>query len=165
MIPLITGSIFCGFIACNPYKLIENPPFSLGEVVYEAWASKGQKAESGITLFIPLKEEKTILLDSVYFRGRRLKLEKIQRDSYLVYRAGFKNPSSREKDLVMHANPKKEAGNTPPQLTKNNPFHLNDHEAVISFRKKGKIHYYKIKNIKESIPVQLPAKKLQPKCP
>ena len=132
----------------NSQKLVEKPPFKTGEVICEGWES--EKNKSGINLFIPIEEGKEIELDSVYFRGDIVKLEKVKRDNYLVYIGRFKNTSFANRDIVMHSDPKKEAGNVPPLPKKKIPFELEENEAVISFIENGKEKYCKLENIKVS---------------
>ena len=134
---------------CNDSdKLVKESPFKTGEVLSEAWESG--KTKSGVNLFIPIEESNEIELDSVYFRGEIVKLEKVQKDNYLVYIGRFKNASVFDKNIVMHSDPKKEAGNSPPQLKNKMPFELKENEAVISFIEDGELKYYKIEDIKTS---------------
>lgn len=138
---LILGASKCS----NSQELVESPPFKTGDVVSEGWVSA--EGETGTNIFVPITEGKDIELDSVYFRGNIVKLEKVKRDSYLVYIGKFPRA---ERDMVMHADPKKEVGNIPPLPKKKLPFELKENEAVVSFVEDGKEKYFKIENIKES---------------
>lgn len=134
---------------CDDSKeFVETPPFKTGEVMSEAW--EDEKNKSGTNLFIPIVEGKEIQLDSAYFRGEIVKLEKIKRDSYLVYIGRFKNTLIANRDIIMHADPKKEVGNVPPLPKKKMPFELKENEAVISFIVDGEEKYCKLENIKVS---------------
>ena len=146
-----------GFSQCNSQKIVmvETPPFTLGEVMSEAWTAGVEGGGSGINLFVPFETGKETIIDSLYFMGQAVKPERVQRDSYLVYIGRFKGPVKKE-DMILHEDPKKESGNKPPQLRRKLPFELKDSEAVISFTDAGKISYYKIENIKESVPIQYP---------
>ena len=150
-----------GFTQCNSQKIImvETPPFTLGEVMSEDWVAGVSGGGSGTNVFLPVEAGKTTMLDSVYFRGQVVKPERVQRDNYLVYIARFKGTANMQNDRILHENPEKEFGNTPPQLRKKLPFTLKDDEAVVRFTKNGKAKYYKIEHIKESVPVQLPQTK------
>lgn len=141
---LILGASKCS----NSPELVEKPPFKTGEVGSEDWVS--EKGETGTNLFIPIVDGKDITLNKVYFRGRIVKLERIKRDSYLVFIGKFKNNPQEERDFTMHADPKKEAGNKPPIPKKEMPFELKENEAVVSFTEGEEEKYYKIENIKES---------------
>lgn len=141
---LILGASKCS----NSQELVESPPFKTGDVVSEDWVSA--EGEKGTNLFVPITEGKDIELDSVYFRGNIVKLEKIKRDSYLVFIGKFEDAPQSERDFVMHADPKKEVGNIPPLPKRKLPFELKDNEAIVSFVEDGKEKYFKIENIKES---------------
>lgn len=145
----VIAAVLIGLYQCSSRKWVKDPPFALGEVVFENMTIKG--SDSIVTLYIPVEEGKTVLLDSVYFRKQALKLEKIQRDSYLVYRARytlFPKP-----DMILHTDSQQEFGNKPPALGKKWIGVLQDNEAVVRYLWKGKIQYFKIENIKESVSV------------
>ncbi len=149
--------VLFGFSQCgNSQKIVEDPPFVLGEVMAEDWVAGVKGGGSGTNLFIPVEKGKEILLDSVYFRGKSVKLEKVQRDTYLVYIGRFKSEVNQKKDIILHKDPKKEVGNEPPKLKKKIPFQLKDDEAVVSYQQKKKTYYYKIEGIKEAPTVKLP---------
>lgn len=150
--------LLLGFSQCSSQKLVKNPPFVLGEVTAEALIGPEENKRVGTHLFIPVEEGKEIILDSVYFRGKVVQLEKVQRDSYLVYIGKFKNETNAQEDMILHEDPRKEFGNRPPKLRKKIPFELEDDEAVVSFTEKEKTKYYKIGHIKESVPVHIPQK-------
>ena len=64
----------------------------------------------------------------------------------------------------MHADPTKEIGNQPPSLQKSEPadfpFELGKDEAVISYLENGKKKkfFYKIKEVKEMLPLVYPSR-------
>src|SRR5690606_7202686 len=95
---LMLGASKCS----STQELVESPPFKTGDVVSEDWVSA--EGEKGTNLFVPITEGKDAELDSVYFRGNIVKLEKVKRDTYLVFIGKF--PSA-ERDIIMHADPKK----------------------------------------------------------
>ena len=49
----------------------------------------------------------------------------------------------------MHADPKEEFGNKPPNISIKIPFELQENEAVISYFIKSKKRFYKLSNIKK----------------
>lgn len=153
---LVLGLLLFGLLQCNSQKLIlvETPPFTLGDVASEGWVAGVEGGGSGTNLYIPVEKGRDIILDSVYFREKITGLERIQRDSYLVYIGRFKNDANQQKDMVLHENPKKEFGNTPPKLHRKFPFELKDNEAVVRFTVAEKTKYYKIENIREATPVR-----------
>ncbi|UOB16017.1 hypothetical protein [Abyssalbus ytuae] len=146
---LLAGIIMVGFSGCgSSQKLVKEVPFTLGEVMIEKWENNEDNSNS-TNIFIPVEQGKEIELDSVYFREKVVKLAKIQRDSYLVYIGKFKNAPSPKNDIIMHADPKKEYGNKPPQKNKKIPFKLEKNQAVVSFDHEGEKKYYKIDSIKQ----------------
>ncbi len=153
---LVLGLLLFGLLQCNSQKMVltETPPFTLGDVASENQISGVEGGDSGVNLYIPVETGKDIILDSVYFRGKITGLERIQRDSYLVYIGRFKNEADQQKDMVLHEDPKQEFGNTPPKLHKKFPFALKDNEAVVRFTAAEKTMYYKIENIREATPVR-----------
>ena len=153
---IVVGILSLGLLQCSSQKLVTKPPFVLGEVVAEDWIAGVEGGGSGTNLFIPVESGRDILLDSVYFRNKVVKPKRIQRDNYLVYIGRFKKSSNQPKDMILHEDPKKEFGNTPPELKTTIPFSLKANEAVVSFSEKGKTKYYKIEGIKESVPVKPP---------
>ncbi|SFW43432.1 hypothetical protein SAMN02927921_01658 [Sinomicrobium oceani] len=127
----------------------------LGNVVTENWRN-GAKPGSGTTIFIPVTSESDVLLDSVYYRGKGAKLEKVQRGNYLVYIGWFVHKP--KQDIIMHADPKKEVGNRPPELPGPSPFELEDDEAVVSYVARGKTRYFKVSGITEEKTVVNPGR-------
>ncbi|UGU17829.1 hypothetical protein LS482_08095 [Sinomicrobium kalidii] len=155
---LVGIMVISAFSQCvNSKKVLSRKPdgLELGEVVSEAWTTEGSP-ESGTNLFIPVISGSDIYLDSLYYRGRAVQLEKVQRGSYLVYIGRFVNAP--KPDIIMHADPGKEVGNRPPELRKPIPFELAEDEAVVSYKKEGKLKYFKIARVKEGKPVVTPRK-------
>ncbi|MBC9796926.1 hypothetical protein [Sinomicrobium weinanense] len=155
---LVGIMMMSAFSQCaNSRKAISQKPdgLELGEVVSEAWTMESSP-ESGTNLFIPVTSANGIFLDSVFYKGRRTALEKVQRGSYLVYIGRFMDSS--KPDIVMHADPRKEAGNRPPEIRKPIPFELAEDEAVVSFKEGDVVKYFKIPHVKEGKPVVNPRK-------
>lgn len=150
--------VISAFSQCaNSKKALSQQPDSLelGEVVSEAWSTEGSP-ETGINLFIPVISGRDVYLDSVFYGGRVVKLEKVQRGSYLVYIGRFVNAP--KPDIVMHADPTKEGGNRPPKIRKPIPFELAGDEAVVSYKEGETVKYFKIPHVKEGKPVVNPGK-------
>ncbi|QLE01171.1 hypothetical protein HX109_06185 [Galbibacter sp. BG1] len=145
--------VILGFSQCGASQNIsENAPFELGEVKSEPWTAGDNKQANGENVYVPVTAENGATLDSLYYKDQAVKLERIKKDDYLVYigRLPFFKESQ---DIIMHADPKKEFGNKPPQLKPKNPFELKENEAVVSYSIDGKINYYKIKGISPSSPI------------
>ncbi|MBL4887510.1 MAG: hypothetical protein JKZ03_03465, partial [Flavobacteriaceae bacterium] len=95
-----------------------------------------EEGGTGIKIYIPVAQEnKAITLKLIYFRGRVTPLM-LQGDNSKLYVGDFKIPYKNARDIVMNADPKKEAVNTLPEPVFDPPFELQDDEAVISYEKK-----------------------------
>ena len=87
-------------------------------------------------------------LDSVFFRGKAIKLEtKAQNKSLYIGR--FLSSTNQKSDIIMSNEPYAEYGNKMPKRSKKFPFELNENECVISYKQDNKTKYFKIGNIVE----------------
>lgn len=132
----------------NGKKLQEDAPVAIDveQAYYTTWTGGVRTAGSGYNLFIPLKPNSQIQLDSAFFRGRKAVIEKVDSEAGLFV-ARFKNPS--KKDIIMHADPKEEYGNEPPVILEKLPFELEEDEAVVKYSKNGNSNYFRIKEVKK----------------
>ena len=133
----------------NGKTLQENPPEAIGKAYYTTWRGGVQGAGSGYNLFIPSEADLEIELDTAYFRGRKAVIEKEPSQPGL-YVARFVVPAKDDPnaDLVLHEDPRREFGNTPPNIFPEIPFELEAGEAVVKYRKDGKEKYFRITGIK-----------------
>ena len=131
-------------------RLQEEPPVEIKQAYYTTWRAEVRGADSGIAFFVPTEGDKDVVLDSIYFRGRKEALQKESSEANL-YVAYFKIPSKEglPDDFVMHSDPKKEFGNEPPVIIKDFPFELEADEAVVQYSVNGKIKYFKLRAIKK----------------
>ena len=136
-------------------KLQENPPVTFGEVYFQRWNAGVKDGGSGINLFIPVTD-KSVVLDSVYFRGKSAKLE-TKPQSKMLYIGYFKTEFNQPKDIVMSSNPLDEYNN--PLLIKKEkiPFALKDSECVVSYKDGQTTKYFKIENIIEKEAINYPS--------
>lgn len=140
--------VLISFSSCaNGKQLQEDPPKSVQQAYYTTWTGGVKGAGSGYNLFIPVDKDSKIVMDTVYFRGKKGVLEKVAFEEGL-YVARFKSPAE-PRDMVMHADPKMEYGNRPPEIIEDLPFELAEGEAVIRYTKNGKDKYFRIKNIQK----------------
>ena len=96
---------------------------------------------------ISYTSNKNIQFDSIYFRKRRAKLEvNIVKNQKMI--TGHFSTSSQKREFVMELNPMKEMKNEIPDII-SFPFKLNESEAIISYKIKDKIKYFKIKKLKK----------------
>jgi hypothetical protein len=130
-------------------KLQETAPAAVEQAYFTTWTGGVKTAGSGFNLFIPVSGDVKMEMDSVFFRGKKSAIEKELSEEGL-YVARFKNASEdKAKDIIMHADPKKEYGNKAPVLPEKIPFELEQDEAVVKFTKDGKTGYFRIKGIRE----------------
>lgn len=136
-------------------KMVENPPFELGNATCQEW--KGGRAESGsgLLLEVPLHNENLdqIKLQQAFFRGKIADVTTESGDKGWVAKANFRNPGMKKPDMVMDADAKKEVGNQPPSGKEKFPFELGANECVISYMDGETIKYFKIEGIKEKAPL------------
>ena len=130
------------FSQCRSLKLEEKPPFKIISATYQNWLG-GQPGVSGTNVKIIYKTYTSFQFDSIYFSNKVAKLEAKDANRNTVVFAYF-NTSSFKNDLVLDVNPINELNNPIPEIKKI-PFELKENEAVISYKTKGKIRYYKIK--------------------
>lgn len=155
MKPYFQILFFCVFLfifanCANGKKLQVEPPVEIEQAFYTTYTGAVKGADSGYNLFIPVAGDAKIEMDTVYFRGRKAVLQQDPKDPHL-YVANFKIPSAEgeKPELIMHEDPKKEFGNPVPERLEKMPFEMEKDEAVVRYKKNGKINYFKIKGIQE----------------
>ncbi|MFT7498977.1 MAG: hypothetical protein ACI8QP_001571, partial [Porticoccaceae bacterium] len=75
-----------------------------------------------------------------YFRGRKVKVE-VKSSNYI---GRFNSYLNQRQDKVLHSDSQKEFGNQVPIIEKEFPFDLENDEAIISYKEKRKLKFYKI---------------------
>lgn len=144
------------FSQCSSdHRIQDKAPLEIGEVYFQKWIAGIEGAGSGINIFI-LTKQSTIVLDSVYFRNRRVKLESNPKDS-ILYIGRFKTEFNQGKDMVMSNEPNAEINNPIPDIDRKFPFSLKDDECIISFKQGEITRYFKIENITEKRAVSYPS--------
>lgn len=147
---LIGITLVMSFSNCaNSKRLQEQEPVAFEQSFYTSWAEGAEENESGLKLFIPLKNvnDVDVELDSVYFRGRGTELLKDPQNAD-VYVGNFQTKNKEKTpDLVMSIDPREEYGNQPPEIVREFPYELEDDEAVVTYKKNGKTGYQKITGI------------------
>lgn len=138
-------------------KILESAPVTLGEVYFQSWVAGVQGGGSGINLFIPIGEssQSSMVLDSVYFRGKVAKLE--TKTDNTLYIGRFLTAANQQSDLKMTNEDNGEYGNVLPSSTGNFPFQLKDNECVVSYQENNNTKYFKIENISEKARVDYPS--------
>lgn len=139
------------FTNCSTAQKLQNTaPVSFGEVYSQKWVAGVKGGGSGINLFIPVSEEipENIQMDSVYFRGKVVKLERVTGENPMFV-GRFVTEFNQKEDITMSSDPKEEYGNQAPKLDKKSHFDLKDSECVISYKDGTDTKYFKIENITE----------------
>ncbi|MDM9629932.1 hypothetical protein [Robiginitalea aurantiaca] len=146
-----------GLMSCSSQKKLESdPPFSIERPTVSYWA--GGREESGTGMRFQARwnpaDPSSIDVDSLYFRGRILKLNREETETGFLITGTYLTPSFANSDLIMHADSLREVGNQPPKPLpegRDFPFELGPDEAVMSYFVKSseKKHYYKISGVVE----------------
>lgn len=140
---LLTVVSFSG--CASSQKIEKKAPLKIGEVYYQNLVSEDKGGVSGFNIFIPiLSNSNNIILDSIYFKNKQVKLEQKSNNLFV---GRFKPISNLKKDIIMSNEPYAEYGNKLPKFSKQSPFNLEDHECIISYAHKETVKYFKIKNI------------------
>lgn len=144
------------FSGCSSQKkLVDTPPFEMGQATCQSWTGGRAETGSGIKLEIPLLSEnmENMQMQQAYFRGMMADVSMDSNDGKWMAKANFRNQSSEKIDMVMHADPKEEVGNQPPKKKEKFPFELGDDQCVVSYMDGDTIKYFKIEGIKEKKPL------------
>ena len=125
--------LMASFSQCSTaQKLQKNAPTQFGDVYCQKWTAGVKGGGSGLNLFIPAMD-KSIQLDSVYFRGKVVKLE-VKPGDLTLYIGRFKTEFNQPSDVVMSSDSNEEYGNQLPEKVKIIPFELKDDECVVSYK-------------------------------
>ncbi|MDO5978809.1 hypothetical protein [Flavivirga spongiicola] len=147
--------IAIGFTQCaSTQKLEDTLPLEIGDVYSQHWVSGVRGGGSGYNLFIPIKSNPNkIVLDSLYFKGKKVKLEL---KSASVFIGRFKSEANQRHDIIMSSDSLAEYGNPVPEMTKKPPFELKDTECIVSYKRGKKTFYYKISGIVKKATARYP---------
>jgi len=136
----------------KPVTFEKNPPFVISDIYSQAWIAGIQGGGSGINVHITLKSvEEGVTLDKIYFRRKSERLTQII-GSPTTFKGFFK--SEKNRDVIMNADPVKEAQNTPSEPF---PFQLGENEAVIAYTVNESSKFFKVLNIVEKEIIAYPA--------
>ncbi|WP_010516220.1 hypothetical protein [Croceivirga radicis] len=147
-------SLIFSLSSCSSQKtFVKEAPFTTGDVTCQYWAGGRAESGSGTKLKIPVGQldKEGVAFAQAFFRGKVADLKMVKNSDEMYAEANFSNKMDKP-DIVMHADPKKEVGNKPPKLQKENPFELSENECVISYTENGELKYLKIDNVKELKP-------------
>ncbi|AZJ34519.1 hypothetical protein [Tenacibaculum singaporense] len=135
------------FTKCASVKMENNHPFKIESASYSHVTGGVKGSYNSTNLIINFTAEKPVDFQKVYFQNRITKAIVEQHNDKQYIAARYKTSSNDRKDLILHADPKKEFGNTPNTPAEEFPFELKENEAMISYVIGEKTHYVKIENI------------------
>lgn len=140
-------AILMSFSQCDKNSFDKKPPVDLTKIYYQDWVG-GRPGSSGtMVTLIAKKPVNEITFDSIYFNKKVMKIESQFTGDQLTLTANFIKQSPKDRDLILHADPKEEFGNKPPRPASKIPFELSENEAVVSYIVNGKKRYFKLQNI------------------
>ena len=130
----------------------KNPPFVISDIYSQSWIAGIQGGGAGTNIHINLASiEEGVTLDKIYFRKKsELLTQMIGRPT--TFTGYFK--SEKNRDVIMSADPVKEAQNTPPDPF---PFQLGENEVVIAYTVNESSKFFKVSNIVEKEIIAYPA--------
>ena len=141
-------AILISFAQCGSIKLEKNPPFKVEKVSYHHWIG-GQPGISGTNIEIELKENSNIDFDSIFFQNKSTKLEINTTDNKTLLIGNFNTSKRSHRNFILNSNAVKELKNELPTSI-NFPFKLMENEAIITYKIKNKLKYFKIKDISKA---------------
>ncbi|WP_457617014.1 hypothetical protein [Lutibacter sp.] len=144
LLPLLFS--FCGN---SKIKNLQSPPFKVVNAVYSYWVG-GQPGVKGIKIKIAI-DNPSIKLDSVYFRGNALELQKDMTSQLPTFIGTYIFPYKPPVDLIMSDNSVQEYGNKPHPISSKKQRNLKKNEALISYKYNQKRVYFKINELTEEI--------------
>ncbi|WP_073083728.1 hypothetical protein [Winogradskyella jejuensis] len=135
-------------------KLQKKAPTTFGDVYCQNWVAGVQGGGSGTNIFIEIKDE-NIVLDSVHFRGKTVKLETKPANPQLFIGRLKSEGNTNQYEVVSTSDQKEQMEDF--------PFRLENDECVVSYKENGKIKYFKLIDIKEkpieALPLSAPSNK------
>lgn len=134
-------------MACKTQNVETSAPFTIEEKVYFHWAG-GQKGAYGTTIRIKGKQTSTnVSFSKIYFQNHEYEIVPVFNSYGFLLEGNFSEYKA--DDMILHADPEKEYGNTPPDLEKKIPFELEPDEAIIVYSVNGLEGYHKVSGMKE----------------
>jgi hypothetical protein len=145
---LVSLFLVLGLSSCKSTKTDSNPPFTISGATYNYWVG-GQPGVSGIRVIINYTTTEDISFDKIYFQKKEGTIDEYQKDGK-TFIIGRINTSKREgNELIMHADPKEEMKNKPPQGV-TFPTGLKENDAMLVYTYKGKTYSFKVTDIKQT---------------
>ncbi|WP_440120304.1 hypothetical protein [Tenacibaculum sp. Ill] len=135
------------FTKCASVKMENNHPFKIESASYSHVTGGVKGSYNSTNLIINFTAEKPVNFQKVYFQNKITEAVVEQHNDKQYIAARYKTSSNDRKDIILHADPKKEFGNTPNVSEEKFPFELKENEAMISYIKGEETYYVKVENI------------------
>lgn len=148
--------ISMSFYNCFPVKsngFTNKAPLEITAPYYNAWIAGVQGGGAGINVFLPVSDSQKIKIDSIHFRGQKVKA--VVKGQLIIGR--FKRDINQQQDIIMSSDPKEEYQNKLPFKHERSPFNLADDACVLSYSIGDKRLYYKVSNLKQGLAEAYPS--------
>lgn len=132
---------------CASVKMDNNHPFKIESATYNHVTGGVKGSYNSTNLIINFTAKEAVDFQKVYFQNKITNAVIEQNGDKQYIAARYKTSSNDRKDIILHADPKQEFGNTPNNPVEKFPFELKENEAMISYAIGEKIHYVKVENI------------------
>ncbi|WP_378180345.1 hypothetical protein [Aquimarina sp. SS2-1] len=152
-------ALLASFTQCaTSQKIDKTAPVQLNDPYFQNWVSGVRGGGSGFMVYFPVDPNSDVQLETAYFKGKKVDLQRKSKES--VYVGRYKDPATVEKDIVMSDDPKEEYNNKVPEIEEKIPFELENNECIIAYTKNGKQGYFKLDTLPEK---ELKAYPMQPR--
>ena len=134
-------------MSCKTQYVETSAPFTIEEKVYFHWAG-GQQGAHGTT--IRIRGEQTsmnVSFSKIYFQNHEYEIAPVFTSNGFLLEGNFSE--YKPDDMILHADPVQEYGNTPPDVEKKIPFELEADEAIIVYSVNGREGFHKVTGMKE----------------
>ncbi|MFD1314967.1 hypothetical protein [Namhaeicola litoreus] len=122
------------------------PPFKFNKKTYQEYTVP-YEGKKGITLYFQGELiQPNVYFESVFFRDKEIKLAPLFSGNNFEFTADYSIGYQDKEDRQMINTARGEYGNKPP-VKSDNPFDLQENEAVILYNVKGKQRYYKVSDL------------------
>ncbi|WP_299213078.1 hypothetical protein [uncultured Aquimarina sp.] len=141
-------SILVAFTQCATSQKIDKiAPVQLKDPYFQNWISGVRGGGAGFMVYLPLDGTSDVQLETVYFKGKEVKLN--FENNKAVYSGRYTDPKTVRKDIIMSSDPKEEYSNKVSEIEQKIPFELKDGECVVAYTKDGKKGYFKLDKLPE----------------
>ena len=134
-------------MACKTQMVETSAPFTIEEKVYFYWAG-GQPGAHGTTVRIRGQQTSmNVSFSKIYFQNHEYEIVPVFDSHGFLLEGNFSE--YKPDDMILHADPVQEYGNTPPDVENKIPFELEKDEAIIVYSVNGMEGFHKVTGMKE----------------